>query len=116
MRLLLATVLAVGFAAGCGAGTSRSPSPVVQTPDVSSPVVGVIVAVDSAGLADVRSFTLRPSGAGWAFEFRLGELENGAEFPPGHLGEHLASSEPVRVWFRREGGDLVAYRIEDAEG
>ena len=115
MRLIATIGLAAALAAGCATGPSPSTF-VPPTPDVSSPVVGVIVAVESAGLADVRSFTLRPTGSGWAFEFRLGELENGAEFPPGHLGEHLASSEPVRVWFRREGGELVAYRIEDAEG
>ncbi len=46
--------------------------------------------------------------------FRIGVLENGAEFPPGHLAEHLASSTPVRVFFRVEGPDLIVYRIEDA--
>jgi hypothetical protein len=112
-RLILAfaATLAV-VAAGCG-GTAGPTGGGGETPDVSSPVVGVVIAVDSAGLADVRSFTLR-TGGGWAFEFKVGQLENGAEFPPGHLGEHLASSEPIRVWFREEGGGRVAYRIEDA--
>lgn len=116
MRVIAALSLALAVTAGCATNPSPSTPFIPPTPDVSSPVVGVIIAVDSAGLAAVRSFTLRPSGSPFAFRFRLGELENGAEFPPGHLGEHLASSEPVRVWFRREGGDLVAYRIEDAEG
>ena len=46
--------------------------------------------------------------------FKIGTLENGAEFPPGHLAEHLATSSPVRVYFRAEGPDLVVYRLEDA--
>ena len=29
--------------------------------------------------------------------FLLGGLENEVEFPPGHLGEHLATVSPVRV-------------------
>ena len=67
-------------------------------------VVGAIVAVDSRGLGDVRGFTLRDPG--WRpAEFDLPRLENGAEFPPGHLVEHQATAEPVRVWFREEGGD-----------
>jgi hypothetical protein len=85
------------------------------SPDVSSPVDGVIIAVDSAGLGDVRGFTLRPSSGSFAFTFELGTLENPTEFPPGHLAEHLASSQPVRVYFRRsEDGRHVVYRLEDA--
>ena len=106
--LLIAAVLI----AACGSGTS---SPLAgETPDFSSPVVGVVVAVDSAGLSDVRSFSLR-TDSGFAIELQLADpLENATEFPLGHLGEHLASSELVRVWFREEAGDRVAYRIEDA--
>ena len=44
------------------------------------------------------------------------EFGRGESFACLHLGEHLASSEPVRVWFREESGELVAYRIEDAGG
>ncbi len=78
-------------------------------------VEGVIVAVDSAGLADVRGFTLRRVG-GEILEFRLGELENASEFPPGHLAEHQATAEPVRVFYRSEGGDRFAVRLEDSGG
>ena len=101
---LLAVVVLVGACQG------PAPPP---TPDVASPVDGVVIAVDSAGLSDVRGFTLRTSG-GFAFTFRLGALENATEFPPGHLAEHQATSSPVRVWFRLEGGVRVAYRLEDA--
>jgi hypothetical protein len=64
-------------------------------------------------LSDVSGFTLRLA-TGRQITFRLGKLENGAEFPPGHLAEHMATSAPIRVYFRPQGSDLVVYRIEDA--
>lgn len=84
------------------------------TPELpASPVVGVVVAVDSAGLGQVSGFSLRVHG-GWAFKLALGPLENAAEFSPSHLAEHLASSEPVRAFYRVEGGKALVYRLEDA--
>ena len=99
-------VLAIAALAACGPGTAA-------TPDVQSPVDGIVITVDAASLTDVRGFTLRTSG-GASFEFRLGPLENATSFSPSHLKEHQATSEPIRVWFRVENGDRVAYRIEDA--
>jgi hypothetical protein len=87
--------------------------PPTPTPDVSSPVEGVVVSVEATGLNSVRGFVLRVSEA-FAFEFELGLLENPTEFPPGHLAEHQATSEPVRVYFRTQDGDRVVYRLEDA--
>jgi hypothetical protein len=75
--------------------------------------VGVVTKVDSTGLASVSGFRLRLRD-GSSLALRIGTLENGDEFPPGHLAEHLATAAPVRVFFRAEGGDLVVYRIEDA--
>jgi hypothetical protein len=77
--------------------------------------IGIVIDVDAAGLTEVRGFTLR-TDAGEELDYRLGSLENGAEFPPGHLVEHVATAEPVLVFYREEGGDRVAYRIEDAPG
>jgi hypothetical protein len=90
-------------------------TPVSQTPDVGSPAEGIVIAVDSSGLTDVRGFTLRTSD-GQSFAFVLGTLENATEFPPGHLAEHQATSQPVRVSFRTEDGERVVYRLEDASG
>jgi hypothetical protein len=74
---------------------------------------GVVIAVDSVSLTDVRGFTIRtPDGRTVAF--RLGQLENGAQFPPGHLNEHMATAVPVLVTYRDEDGNLVAVRLEDA--
>ncbi|MGZ8514701.1 MAG: hypothetical protein ACXW4H_05745 [Candidatus Limnocylindrales bacterium] len=76
---------------------------------------GLVVAVDSSGLTDVRGFTIRTND-GRTVAFRIGVLENGAQFPPGHLLEHAATGVKVVVTYRRENGDLVAIRIDDAPG
>ena len=78
-----------------------------------SSVVGVIVRVESEGLDRVRGFTLRTDD-GTSIAFTLGALENGALFPPGHLAEHQATAEHVRVSYRTEGQLKVAIRIDDA--
>ena len=100
-------LIAPRLACGC--------TPVSQTPSVDSPVEGIVIAVDSSGLSDVRGFTLRTDG-GFAFTFALGALENATAFSPSHLTEHQVSSEPIRVWFRVEGSERVVYRLEDAPG
>ena len=84
------------------------------TSDVAA-VEGVVVAVDSTGLTDVQGFMLRVAG-GETMAFRLGELENATEFPPGHLAEHQATAAPIRVWYRMEGDERYAVRLEDAGG
>jgi hypothetical protein len=76
---------------------------------------GLVVAVDSSGLTDVRGFSIRTSD-GRTVAFRIGILENGAEFPPGHLLEHAATGARVVVTYRRDNGDLVAIRLDDAPG
>jgi hypothetical protein len=76
-------------------------------------VVGVVIAVDSQGLGQVRGFTLRlPGGEQQTFSLRA--LENGTAFPPGHLAEHQATAAPVRVTYRVEGTERLAIRLEDA--
>lgn len=94
-----------------------TPSPSPATPSASaaleSPVVGVILDLDIAGLADIRGFTFR-TDAGQTVEFVLGELDNADVFPPSHLPEHMAAGDPLRVSFRMEDGRPVAYHIEHA--
>ena len=124
-------VLVAGFAlAGCGSDTSTATPSVPATPGSAaglatpaspaspatpaSPVTGVLVKIDSQGLTKIRGFILR-TDAGTEIPFTIGRLENGAEFPPGHLAEHMSTSSPVRVFFRDQGGTLVVHRIEDAE-
>jgi hypothetical protein len=109
-RSLLTGATALGLAVALAACGGR----VVVTPAPASPVTGKIVAIDSAGLTDVKGFTLRTAD-GREVPFTIGVLENGATFPPGHLAEHMASASDVRVSFRQEGGRLVVYRLEDAD-
>jgi hypothetical protein len=88
-----------------GPGTLRSAT--------SPSVVGVIVGVESEGLDRVRGFTLR-TGTGATEAFTIGTLENPTAFPPGHLVEHQATAQPVRVWYVAEGSTNVAIRLQDA--
>lgn len=101
-----AALILGGWGGPAGGGESRPPG--------TEAMVGVIVEVEAEGLSDVRGFTLRLDD-GELVPFELGRLENAAEFPPGHLAEHQATAERVRVWFRVDGGSRVAVRLEDAE-
>jgi hypothetical protein len=108
--LLLVVVVAItgGAALILGGSAAGGPDPSADT----EAVVGVIVAVEGDGLAAARGFTLRRTG-GELMVFRLDRLENGTEFPPGHLAEHQATSEAVRVSYRDDAGTLYAIRLED---
>ena len=109
--LALVAVIAVTGAAAflLGGNSLRDPG----APADATSVVGVIVGVQSQGLDKVTGFTLRTTDQG-SLAFVIGALENGAQFPPGHLVEHQATAQPVRVWYRTDGGARVAIRLEDA--
>jgi hypothetical protein len=109
--LVLGAVIVLTGAAAFLLGGSSFIDP--SAPANATAVDGVIVAVRSEGLDRVNGFDLRTIDQG-TLAFTLGDLENGAEFPPGHLVEHQATAQPVRVWYRTEGGDKVAVRLEDA--
>lgn len=94
------------------AGLQPPGSPGASVPG-SSPVTGVVVAIESEGLGQVESFVLRLPDSS-TITFTLGPLENATEFSPSHLTEHMATSEPIRAYFRLENGTPVAYRVEDA--
>jgi hypothetical protein len=108
--VFIAVVVLTGAAAVAMGGTSlRDPT----APANATAAVGVIVGVQSAGLDKVTGFTLRTTDQG-SLAFVIGDLENGTEFPPGHLVEHQATAQPVRVWYRIVNGAKVAIRLEDA--
>ena len=109
-----ALLLAVVLGSAVVAILSPAPSQDATLPPGTESMTGVVVHVDSAGgLGDVRGFTLRRPG-GELVDFSLRELQNGTEFPPGHLAEHQATSTPVQVWFRTDGDERLALRLEDA--
>ena len=112
-RLLFATLLAaivVATAIAAAVLTERSGDG--ARPDMEQ-MTGVVVSIDGASLGDIRGFVLRQPG-GELVEFGLADQQNGAEFPPGHLAEHQATAEPIRVWFREEGDSRMAIRLKDA--
>jgi hypothetical protein len=104
--VLLAAVVAMVVGLAVTLSLARSPG-------ATSDVTGVVVAVDSQGLGNVRGFTLRLAG-GEQLVFSLRALENGTQFAPGHLAEHQATAAPVRVTYRMEGTERLAIRLEDA--
>jgi hypothetical protein len=97
-----AAILLSGNGLGRDGGSADAPS-----------VIGVIVGVESEGLDRVRGFSLRTTDA-TIVVFAIGVLENAAAFPPGHLVEHQATAQPIRVWYRTVGDTKVAIRLEDA--
>lgn len=109
VALVVVIAIAGGAAFILGTGTPRPSS----APAGTTSAVGVIIAVDSSGLTDVHGFTLR-SNDGQVMVFSLMALENGVEFPPGHLAEHQLTASPVRVWYRPGDDPLLAIRLEDA--
>ena len=101
--------------------TSSAP-PATASPDLGSPgaqlpgqdpIAGVVIHVDSTGLDSVTAFTLRAVD-GQTYRIVLGRLQNAAEFPPGHLVEHAANSEPILVSWLALGTTIIATRLEDA--
>jgi hypothetical protein len=121
--LVAASILAAGCAGSAASqssdGLTPAPTSSGQTPEPAgtdtpeSPIAGVITSIDSTGLTQVHGFTLR-TDSGADLTFVIGKLENGDEFPVGHLTEHMAAAAPVLVSFKVEGGKLVVYRLEDA--
>ncbi len=120
--VLVAIVAVTGAAALLLGGGGGVPAPSTSAPTSgsssggvipASPITGVIVAVDSRGLDDVRGISLR-TDEGTILIFDLREMRDTATFPLGHLAEHQATAESVRVSFRVEDGVLVATAIDDA--
>jgi hypothetical protein len=108
----LAFVAVVALAAGAAILTGGvAHDPAARQGDQ---VVGIVTRIEAGGLANVTSFTLRTDD-GREIQFGVGNLENGAEFPPGHLAEHQTSAQKIRVWYQTQNGAFVAYRLEDAE-
>ena len=110
---VIALVLAIAVIGGAAILLSSTEDGTTGRSEGAPSVVGVIVGVDSEGLDRVRGFTLRTTD-GTTLEFTIGTLENGVAFPPGHMVEHQATAQAVRVWYRTVGETTVAIRLEDA--
>jgi hypothetical protein len=79
-------------------------------PRGSSTVTGVVVGIESRGLNEVESFTVKTG------DRRVKILVDGDtefSFTPSHLNEHRATGEPVAVEVDRRDGNLVALSVQD---
>jgi len=100
---------AVAFSAGQACAAPNAPCPTIPP----SPLVGVVVSVDTPSLGQVNGFGLRlPDGSTVAL--KVGVLENPTQFSPSHLLAHEATSVPIRAFYRVDNGAAVVYRLEDA--
>lgn len=108
----LALVLVIVIAGVVAFVQGNDPSPSGPPTDLPT-MVGVVVGVESGGLGDVRSFALRDE-EGSITTFALADLGNPTKFPPGHLAEHQATAEPIRVFYRFDGTVYDAIWLEDA--
>ena len=96
MRVLLALVVGLAVAAGCGVG---APAELTFS--------GVVVDVQGAGLAAVDRFTVRADG-GESLTFEVERLDISRGKPAVHLREHLATGESVTVVYVVENGRNLA--------
>ena len=77
-------------------------------------VEGIITNVDAASLTQVETFTMRDNDNN-IIVFRIApdarqDLEEG--FVPSHLREHAVAVGQVKVFYRVEGGEFLALKIE----
>ena len=96
----LLVALFVVLAVACGSG-ERS-------------VEGIITNVDAASLTQVETFTVRDND-NHTIVFRIApdatqDIEEG--FVPSHLREHAVAVGQVKVFYRVEGGEFLALKIE----
>jgi hypothetical protein len=111
VRLLTAATAAVLVAAGCG--PSSLPGSGTPSGGKAGEAIGIVTSIRGASPAEVSSFTLRTS-SGEVLTFEVGRVQLATDsFPPGHLHEHLATAQPVRVGYLEQGGLLVATRLRD---
>lgn len=81
--------------------------------DVAAPssVTGIVTEVESSGLNEVSSFTVKSGDT--HYEILIDE-EVDYGFPLGHIEEHRKTAEPVEVDLEERDGRLYARSIVDA--
>ena len=73
--------------------------------------VAAVTSVEQRDIGHVASFSVRtPDGR----DLRFG-ADPDLNQSPGHVREHMAFAEPVRIHYRRSGTTLVAMAVADAE-
>lgn len=74
-------------------------------------ITGVVLAVESRSLTEVRAFTIRSDDE--ECEIAI-DADRDYGFPLPHLNQHKIDGTPVTVDVEVEGDELVALSIEDA--
>jgi hypothetical protein len=113
LLVIAVTLAATSFACAAAGSNTGGDRPDHGAKDASSPaeIVGVVVGVEAKRLGTVTRFEVRSKGE--SYEIFI-DPQGAYSFPPSHLSDHLASSEPVRVGLTERGGRLYASSIEDA--
>ena len=76
---------------------------------------GVVIDIDTEGLGQMRSFTLRTSdGESLDFVIAGGVDLSGDGFPPDHLFQHMALTEGIAVAYEMRDGERVVTKLADA--
>lgn len=108
MKVVIALLCCLSFlGAACG-GDDEPAAPAEEAP---SEVTGVLLDVESEGLGDVQSFTLKDGDETYEI-FIAEDVDYG--FNLGHLNEHLSTGDPVTVPLEERDGKLYALSIDDA--
>jgi hypothetical protein len=102
LRLAAAVVLSAAISCASGDRPEGGEAPAVVT--------GVVVEIESRGLDEVESFTVKDGERRFTI---LVDENTDFSFTPSHLNEHRATGEPVAVEVDRRGGKLVAVTVED---
>lgn len=110
-RVFVLVIVAVLLLTGGAVLVLGGPGP-TEPPGAES-LVGVVVEVNATSLSDVCCFKLRTAD-GAVLDFELAPGAMGPNFPPGHLVEHQATAQPVRVWYRGGIDSRLAFLVEDA--
>ena len=111
IAVLAALVIGAFVLSSAGHVCAAANAPCATLPP--SPVVGVVISVDTPSLGQVNGFDLRLAD-GSSLTLKVGVLENATQFSPSHLLAHEATSVPIRAFYRLENGAPVVYRLEDA--
>lgn len=110
MRVLIALLCCLSFL-GAACGGDDEPEPPAAEADAPSEVTGVLLDVESEGVDEVVSFTLKDGDDTYEI-FIADDVDYG--FPLGHLSEHLSTGDPVKVPLEERDGKLYALSIDDA--
>lgn len=109
---VVAAVACLALLAACGGDdpeeTGGGP---VAAEDAPDEVTGVLLDIESEGIGEVTSFTLKEGDDTYEI-FIAEDVDYG--FDLGHLNEHLTAGDPVRVPLEVRDGKLYAMSIDDA--